>query len=89
MSDALKNILIRVDHGDGAVGSIPNPRHELGLEWALRYGNPEQVRYVAASVIETFDYLVSDGITMKEATARLRQFRRARAEKIKEAGLGE
>ena len=79
MADLLKGILIHVDHGSGAFGSIPNPRHEMGLEWALRYGNPALVRFVAASVVETFDYLISDQITMKEATARLRQFRAARA----------
>jgi hypothetical protein len=78
----MRNLVKHIDHGDGAMGSIPDPSQnaEGGLEWCLRYA-PEahNCALQAASVVATFDYLLSDNITMKEATRRIRQMRRARA----------
>jgi len=49
-----------------------------GPEWVMRYGDPESIRYTVASLLESYDYLLSDFITLKEATRRLRLLRRAR-----------
>lgn len=67
--------------GDGAVMTVINPRsfEYGGLEWRLRYGNAEGVKYTAASVVECYDYLCSPNITLKEATRRLRLLRAGRA----------
>lgn len=64
--------------GDGAYMSIINPWHDSGLEWQLRYGAANIVRYVAASVISSYDYLLSDEINLTEAVRRLRIMRTAR-----------
>lgn len=73
---------ISVPVGEGVTHNIIDPRsfEDGGMEWALRYGNAESVRYTAASVIADYDYLLSEHISMKEATRRLRimrQYRRA------------
>lgn len=66
--------------GDGAVMTISNPAHEDGgPEWTMRYGKVDGVRYAVAALIESYDYLLSEHITMKEATRRLRTLRAARA----------
>lgn len=67
--------------GDGAVMTVINPRSfENGsLEWRLRYGNAEGIKYTAASVVECYDYLCSPEITLKEAVRRLRLLRAGRA----------
>lgn len=72
---------LEVELGDGASSSILDPRsfEEGGLEWTLRYGNAESVKYSAASVLSSYDYLVSGAITTKEAIRRLRELRRVRA----------
>lgn len=72
---------LQVALGDGAFATIIDPRSftDGGLEWALRYGDPETVRYAAAGVAESYDYLLSSEITMTEATRRLRELRRVRA----------
>lgn len=69
-----------VDCGGGAFMSIVDPRSfaDGGLEWRLRYGSPNAVRYIAAGVVESYDYLLSDEITMAEAIRRLRLMRSAR-----------
>ncbi len=64
--------------GDGAYMSIVNPWHDSGVEWQLRYGAADTVRYSAASLISSYDYLLSSEITMAEATRRLRIMRQAR-----------
>lgn len=71
---------LEVDHGDGAVSFIPDPLAcaDGGLEWRLRYGDPRAVRFIAATVVASFDYLLSDDINMVEATRRLRQMRASR-----------
>ena len=40
--------------GDGAQMSCPTGE----LIWQLTWGDPEKVRYIAASVIESYDYLL-------------------------------
>lgn len=79
-----RNLVAQVEIGDGAVMSIPDPRafEDGGLEWCLRYTCPDlpnNVQFQAASVVESYDYLLGPDITMKEAIDRLRIMRRARA----------
>lgn len=74
----------QVSFGDGAVGTIINPQSFAngGPEWVMRYGNPEGIRYTVASLLESFDYLLSSGITAKEAIERLRIMRAVRADLV-------
>lgn len=69
-----------VDCEGGAFMSIINPQSfdDGGLEWRLRYGNPAEVRYIAAGIVESYDYLCSGEITTKEAIRRLRILRAGR-----------
>lgn len=59
--------------GDGAVMWAPAGE----LEWHLRYGNPERVRYQAAGVIDSTSYLFGPHISTREAIRRLRIIRNA------------
>jgi hypothetical protein len=68
---------LMVPTGGDAVMTVSLPNADPHLEWSLRYGSPEVVRYLAASVIESFDYLLSSHINMTEATRRLRVLRAA------------
>lgn len=70
-----------ISMGGGAYSTIINPQSfaDGGPEWVMRYGAPESIRYTVASLLETFDYLLSDAISMKEATNRLRTMRQVRA----------
>ena len=70
-----------VDLGDGAGATIINPQSfkDGGPEWVMRYGNPLAIRYTVASLLESYDYLLSGEITRKEAMQRLVLMRRARA----------
>ena len=69
-----------VQLGDGAVARIINPQSfaEGGPEWVMRYGDPMGVRYAVASLLESYDGLLSGGITTTDAIARLRIMRKAR-----------
>lgn len=69
-----------INCGDGAFMTIVDPRsfEDGGVGWKLRYGNPDGVRHTAASLIDSYDYLLSGEITMKEATRRLRLLRAGR-----------
>lgn len=69
-----------INCGDGAVMTIVDPRsfEDGGVGWKLRYGNPDGVRYTAASLIDSYDYLLSGEITTQEATRRLRLLRAGR-----------
>lgn len=71
----------QIDLGDGAVASIVNPQSfdVGGVEWRLRYGSCEEVKYEAASLIESYDYLLSDHISTTEAIRRIRLMRTGRA----------
>lgn len=74
-------LVAEVDVGDGGVMQIPNPQsyENGGICWQLSYGSPDQVRYIAAGVLESYDYLLCGRITMKEATRRLRLLRKTYA----------
>lgn len=71
---------ISVPIAEDARMEIIDPRsfRDGGPEWVMRYGNPEKIRYPVASLLESYDYLLSDNINMKEATRRLRLMRQAR-----------
>lgn len=75
-----RDCTVHVDCGDGATMTMVNPYSQDNVEWGLRYGNPIRMRYVTASVIESYDYLLSGEITMKEAIRRLRLLRKRRVE---------
>lgn len=81
---------VEVAMGGGAFSTIINPLSfdNGGPEWVMRYGNPQGIRYAVASLLETFDYLLSESITMKEATERLRLLRAVRRDLAKEARDG-
>lgn len=68
---------LMVPTGGAAVMTVALPGADPHLEWSLRYGSPEAVRFLAASVIESFDYLLSSNVNMTEATRRLRVLRAA------------
>lgn len=74
--------------GGGAVSTIINPQSfsNGGPEWRCRYGDIESIRYTAASLLESYDYLLSDAINMAEATRRLRLLRAARTALTKKEG---
>jgi hypothetical protein len=73
---------LRVPVGGGAVMAASNPSVDGGLEWQLRYGSPEAVRFVAAEVLASYDYLCSQNINTGEAIRRLRLLRKASAHRI-------
>jgi hypothetical protein len=83
---------LRVDLGGNAVATIVNPWGDPHLEWMLRYAadlnDTKAGRFSAASVLDTFDYLLSDAINMTEATRRLRLLRKARTEALKAGAAG-
>lgn len=72
-------LVAEVSVGDGAVATIPNPQSyaDGGIGWRLSYGNVESIRYMAVSLLDSYDYLLSGNINMKEATRRLRLMRNA------------
>lgn len=74
-----RELTIQIDHGGGAVSRIPDPAANAdgGLDWCLRYSDPTRVRFIAASVVDSFEYIISPEINMAEATRRLRQMRAA------------
>jgi hypothetical protein len=76
----VSKLTLDVDCGDGAVMSIVHPLsfEDGGVEWRLRYGNPEEVRFIAASLISSYDYLLSEHISQKDAERMLRLLRQAR-----------
>lgn len=65
--------------GDGAFSTIPNPMagHHGSAGWHLTWGNVQPVALTARSMIESYEYLISGSINMKEATHRLRLLRGA------------
>ena len=81
-----QNYTLRVETGGGAVMTIVNPMCDPHIEWMMRYGrdlNPSEAgRFSAASLIESYDYLLSGAINMTEATRRLRLLRAARRSSI-------
>lgn len=81
-------LAIDVECGDGAAMSIvyPHSFSNGGISWRLRYGNADSVRHVAASLIDSYDYLLSEEITMKEAVRRLRLMRQSRRAALAKGG---
>lgn len=73
---------LMVPTGGNAVMTAPLPGCDPHLEWSLRYGSPEAVRFAAAAVVESFEYLLSSNINMAEATRRLRVMRAAVREHV-------
>lgn len=66
-----------VEVGDGAVHFISNPTADPHIQHVLRYGKDRTAELSAATVLSGFDYLLSVGINMTEATRRLRLMRKA------------
>lgn len=86
MKEAASALTIPVHVGGGAWMTIVNPSPpDDGLVWRLLYGDTQKYRAVAASVIDSYDYLLWSEITAAEAIRRLRLLRAARrsAEGIK------
>lgn len=83
MAERDTSYAIRVPTGGGVVMAMPNVWGDPHIEWMLRYArdlnDPKAGRFTAAEIVASFDYLVSEAITMKEATRRLRLMRKARA----------
>lgn len=76
--------------GDGAYSTIPNPQsyERGGIVWHLTWASDARPYVLtAASIISTFDYLLSSNIGMGEATRRLRLLRAARAALSRERRL--
>ncbi len=73
-------LTVTVQFGDGAVGTIANPQSyaDGGPAWRMTWGDPLSIRYSVASLLSSYDYLLSENINMAEATRRLRLMRRAR-----------
>lgn len=67
---------ISVPMGDGAVMFISNPVADPHLNWSLRYIETQK-NLSAATVLDSFDYLLSENINLNEAIRRLRLMRRA------------
>lgn len=78
------HVPVQVD-GETVTMDILDPRSfsDGGLEWIMRYGNAESVRYTVATVLSSYDYLLSGEITMTEAIHRLRTMRQMRALAVK------
>ena len=72
MGSRVHKHMMSVPVGGGAIMSVPWGE----LEWKLRYGYASEVGLVAASVIESYEYLLHPSITGKEAERRLRILRR-------------
>jgi len=64
-------------YGDNWHMTLKDPTAETGLVWIMTWGNPESVRYSVASILQSYDYLLSGSITHKEAAKRLRMLRGA------------
>lgn len=76
-------------YGDGWHMTFKDPTAPTGLVWTMTWGDPESVRYTVASVMESYDYLLSGDITHAEAVKRLRMLRGARAALLKAGPLPE
>lgn len=75
--------------GGGAGSTIVAPcfGNNDSLEWKLRYGDAEAVRFTAASALASYAYLTSDAISTTEAVRRLKLLRKARADLVPVAVL--
>lgn len=75
------NMTVTMAMGDGAFTTFINPQSFVdgGPEWVCRYGKVEGIRFAVASLLESYDYLLSGEITTQEAIRRLRLLRAGRA----------
>lgn len=73
---------INVSVGDGAYMCITNPVTDPQIGYSLTYSGdlnqPQAGRFSAAALIDSYNYLVSHEISLKEATRRLALMRQAR-----------
>ena len=79
----------QVTIGGGAFSTIINPVAEPQIGWVMTWGDPASVALSAVSALISYDYLLSDCITTKEAIRRLRMLRAARASLAREPGEGD
>ena len=82
---------VSVPTGGDAVMTIVNPMADPHIEWSLRYESDLASwvgRFSAAAVVESYDYLLSHHINLKEAVRRLRLLRAARLTAIAQAKKG-
>ncbi len=72
-------LIMRVDVGDALMSMVdPRSYRDTSIIWFLTYGDTKHYKHAAASIIESYDYLLSGHIPMAEATRRLRLLRAAR-----------
>lgn len=70
-----RTISALVDTGDGGVSTIPSP----ALHWVdVLYGDIGAMRSEIDAMLSSFDGLLSNSLTSREAIQRLRLLRRAR-----------
>lgn len=62
---------------------ISNPVADPHLNWSLRYVETQK-NLSAATVLDSYDYLLSENINLKEAIRRLRIMRRAQRDACSE-----
>lgn len=70
--------------GGGAFMTIVNPiaGHHGSIGWVMTWSNARPILLTARSIIESYDYLLSGSINMKDATHRLRLLRNARRDLV-------
>lgn len=75
------NMTATMTMGGGAFMTFINPQSFAagGPEWTCRYGNVEGIRFTVASILSSYDYLLSGAINSAEAIRRLRLLRAGRA----------
>ena len=84
----MTRLTVQVSVDDGAVMDIINPQSfaDGGPEWRMRYGDPLSIRYEVATLLSSYDALLSDDINMTEATRRLRLMRARRRQLCERTG---
>ena len=80
------NMTATMAMGDGAFMTLVNPQSfpDGGPGWTCRYGNVAGIRYTVASLLDSYDYLLSDEISTAEAIRRLRLLRAGRSALLRE-----
>jgi hypothetical protein len=86
MSSKKPTLFLPVCIEGGAVMFIQRPDRDATICYALIHSETveKKVALQASAVIESFDYLLSSAVTMKEATRRLRLLREARRQHLKD-----
>lgn len=75
--------------GDDWGMSFPDPTPETHIQWIVRYGDIESVRFSIASILESYEYLLDPHITKAEAVRRLGMLREGYKVLLKEGRLPE